>query len=518
MARLTAAFVEGARAGGLLTTAKHFPGPRRHRRSTATCSSPTVGADRQRLEAVELLPFRARRGGGRGRGDARPHRGPGARSLRRAGHAVRADERRAAAARARLRRPGRDRRHGDGGRARGLDGGGGGARGAGRRRLHPAAAATPRWPSRRWCARCARASSREARLDESVLRILEAKERLGLHEQPPGGPRRRLRAAWPGPRTWSGRWRWRAARSPSCATRAACCRCAPSSRCGCCTSCCRATPATTRIQGIPEEELQARRVPARDRERSAPRSRTRRRPASWPRAARVHATCWPRASCACPAPRARRTCRESHARLLRALRARGRAADRGVVRQPVPAAAVPRRCPSTCAPTAPRSPASGPRWAALFGEYAVAGRLPVTLPGLYPYGHGLELPRHDMTLRVARPEEVGFRDGRPGGRRPRGGAGGGASGPSRAPCSRWARTARSSTCGPSAGSPTTRTRPRSRTGHDLRPRQPDQGRGHDDDGHDPGGRGAARPRQARLRVPAELPRRRARTRSRSGTC
>jgi beta-N-acetylhexosaminidase len=49
--------------------------------------------------------------------------------------------------------------------------------------------------------------------------------------------------------------------------------------------------------------------------------------------------------------------------------------------------------------------------AALFGEYAVDGTLPVTLPGLYPYGHGLSLPRHDMTLRRARPEEVGFTDG-----------------------------------------------------------------------------------------------------------
>ena len=51
------------------------------------------------------------------------------------------------------------------------------------------------------------------------------------------------------------------ARSPSCATRAACCRCAPRSRCASCTSCCRATRATTPIQGIPEDELAARRDP-----------------------------------------------------------------------------------------------------------------------------------------------------------------------------------------------------------------------------------------------------------------
>ena len=46
---------------------------------------------------------------------------------------------------------------------------------------------------------------------------------------------------------------------------------------------------------------------------------------------------------------------------------------------------------------------------ALFGEFPVTGHLPVTLPGLYAYGHGLQIPRRDMTLRTARPEEAGFR-------------------------------------------------------------------------------------------------------------
>ncbi|HEX4952405.1 MAG TPA: glycoside hydrolase family 3 N-terminal domain-containing protein [Thermoanaerobaculia bacterium] len=49
--------------------------------------------------------------------------------------------------------------------------------------------------------------------------------------------------------------------------------------------------------------------------------------------------------------------------------------------------------------------------AALFGETAVTGKLPVTLPGLFPYGHGLEIPRRAMTLTPAQPEEVGFRPG-----------------------------------------------------------------------------------------------------------
>jgi beta-glucosidase-like glycosyl hydrolase/CubicO group peptidase (beta-lactamase class C family) len=49
--------------------------------------------------------------------------------------------------------------------------------------------------------------------------------------------------------------------------------------------------------------------------------------------------------------------------------------------------------------------------AALFGEYATSGRLPVTIPGLYARGDGLTIPRHEMKLRTAAPESVGFRPG-----------------------------------------------------------------------------------------------------------
>ncbi|HVS02579.1 MAG TPA: glycoside hydrolase family 3 N-terminal domain-containing protein, partial [Thermoanaerobaculia bacterium] len=48
-------------------------------------------------------------------------------------------------------------------------------------------------------------------------------------------------------------------------------------------------------------------------------------------------------------------------------------------------------------------------FAALFGERPVGGRLPVTLPGLHPYGAGLDVPAHAMTLRPAPPAEAGFR-------------------------------------------------------------------------------------------------------------
>lgn len=49
--------------------------------------------------------------------------------------------------------------------------------------------------------------------------------------------------------------------------------------------------------------------------------------------------------------------------------------------------------------------------AAIFGETAIGGKLPVSLPGIYDHGHGVELPAYAMTLRRARPEEAGFRPG-----------------------------------------------------------------------------------------------------------
>jgi len=57
---------------------------------------------------------------------------------------------------------------------------------------------------------------------------------------------------------------------------------------------------------------------------------------------------------------------------------------------------------------------------ALFGEIDIGGKLPVTIPGLYPFGHGLELKKREKplvfekkkewgrTLRVGLPEEAGM--------------------------------------------------------------------------------------------------------------
>ncbi len=55
--RLGAAFIRGARAGGALTTAKHFPG-HGDTRTDSHIELPVIGADRDRLDRVELRPFR----------------------------------------------------------------------------------------------------------------------------------------------------------------------------------------------------------------------------------------------------------------------------------------------------------------------------------------------------------------------------------------------------------------------------------------------------------------------------
>jgi beta-N-acetylhexosaminidase len=58
VARFVSAFIEGAQSVGVIATAKHFPG----HGDTATDSHrglPVINVNRQRLESVELVPFRA---------------------------------------------------------------------------------------------------------------------------------------------------------------------------------------------------------------------------------------------------------------------------------------------------------------------------------------------------------------------------------------------------------------------------------------------------------------------------
>ncbi|HEY8143856.1 MAG TPA: glycoside hydrolase family 3 N-terminal domain-containing protein [Kofleriaceae bacterium] len=48
---------------------------------------------------------------------------------------------------------------------------------------------------------------------------------------------------------------------------------------------------------------------------------------------------------------------------------------------------------------------------ALFGEFAIAGKLPVSIPGQARFGDGLEIPRREQVLASDAPEELGFRSG-----------------------------------------------------------------------------------------------------------
>jgi beta-glucosidase-like glycosyl hydrolase/CubicO group peptidase (beta-lactamase class C family) len=58
VAAFGSAFIRGARSGGLLTTAKHFPG-HGDTRTDSHLALPVVTADRSRLEGLELIPFRS---------------------------------------------------------------------------------------------------------------------------------------------------------------------------------------------------------------------------------------------------------------------------------------------------------------------------------------------------------------------------------------------------------------------------------------------------------------------------
>jgi CubicO group peptidase (beta-lactamase class C family) len=99
---------------------------------------------------------------------------------------------------------------------------------------------------------------------------------------------------------------------------------------------------------------------------------------------------------------------ESHVRLLQALQAAGRPVVLVSFGSPYLLRQVPGVSAYVCAYGAAES-SQRAAVAALFGEYPVGGKVPVSLPGFYAYGDGLQVPRHEMTLRAAPPAAAGFR-------------------------------------------------------------------------------------------------------------
>jgi beta-N-acetylhexosaminidase len=404
VARLAAAFVGGARAGGLLTTAKHFPG----HGDTAVDSHlqlATVNADRSRLDAVELRPFRAV-----------VMAGVDAVML---GHiAVPALD--STGAPATLSHPMVEILRREMG-FRGLlvtDG-------------MDMAGVKPAWTGEA-AVRAVRAGAdlillppepdvaaqslvravregqlTEGRLDASVLRILQMKERLGLDHNRrvdpaavaksvarPEDVARALEIAHAsitvvrneggilplhaeGPLKVMHLVMSSDARNPA-------------------------------IQGILEAELLERRIPTENVFLGPEVSEE----TGAALVARVSEFSHVVASCFVRVTGAKGTAdmAPSHARLLRALATAGRPLVAVSFGSPYLLRQFP-EAPVYVAAYGSAESSQRAAIAALFGEYAVTGKLPVTLPGLYAYGHGLLLPKHEMTLRAASPQEAGLRAG-----------------------------------------------------------------------------------------------------------
>jgi beta-N-acetylhexosaminidase len=405
--RLSAAFVTGVRSGGLLATVKHFPG----HGDTATDSHlhlARIGGSRERLDAVELQPFRRAIEAGVDSvmlghiavPSLDPSGAPATLSQPIATDLLRRE----------LKFEGlvvTDALEMQGVRAAWT--------GEAAVRAVQAGADVillPPQPSVavQAVARAVREGAlAEARIDASVLRILEAKERLGLHRNRKVDPAA-IRKSVGRPADWA--------------------RALAVARAGVTvvkndgnvlplraeqplrvlhlvmSSDARVDPGV--VQGIPEAELQARRIPTetlwlgpevadetaeRILERSADFTH-------------VIASAFVKVG----AFRGNADISEAHARLLSALADAGRKlvvvsfGSPYLLRQfpEVPAYV----CSYGWAETSQRG-----AMAALFGEYATTGRLPVSLPGLYASGHGLQIPAHPMTLRPSAPEAAGFRAG-----------------------------------------------------------------------------------------------------------
>jgi len=404
VARLVAAFVRGARSGGLLTTAKHFPG----HGDTAIDSHlqvPRVEADRAHLTAVELLPFRRAVEAGV--------------DWVMMGH-IAAPALDPSGTPATLSPPIADVLRGELGftgllvtDAMEMAGVAPAWTGEAAVRAVQAGAdlillpPEPEVAVQSLLRAVAEGQLTEARIDDSVRRILETKERLGLHKarrvdadaavkslDRPEDVARALdiaRASITVVRNEGGVLPLHAE--------------APLRLLHLVLSSDLRNPL---LQGIPEDELEARRIPA-ETVSLGPEVTAETAAAL---VARAHEFTHILASCFVRVAGSKGTAdmSESHARLLEALVKAGRPLVVVSFGSPY----LLRQFPDVPVYVAAYGGAESSQHAAvaaLFGEYAVAGKLPVTVPGLYAYGHGLEIPKHDMTLRTARPEDAGFRPG-----------------------------------------------------------------------------------------------------------
>ena len=77
VARFVAAFVRGVQSAGVIATVKHFPG-HGDTHTDSHRSLPVLAASRERLERMELVPFRAAIARGGSGGDDGAHRRSGA--------------------------------------------------------------------------------------------------------------------------------------------------------------------------------------------------------------------------------------------------------------------------------------------------------------------------------------------------------------------------------------------------------------------------------------------------------
>jgi CubicO group peptidase (beta-lactamase class C family) len=99
---------------------------------------------------------------------------------------------------------------------------------------------------------------------------------------------------------------------------------------------------------------------------------------------------------------------ESHVKLLRDLQATGKPVVLVSFGSPYLLRQVPSVAAYVCAYGGAES-SQRAAVAAVFGEYPVTGKVPVSLPGFYAFGDGLQIPRNEMTLRAGAPVEAGFR-------------------------------------------------------------------------------------------------------------